>query len=104
MAREKVEHGEVRSLVCPLVMADFAKRRFRPNLVLEGVSGAWVEDMWTEIAVGDLETDGGRLSIVSKGTRCLLPNVDTGTGERDAAVPFKASELFYGLLECLTND
>ena len=31
-------------------------RRFRPNIVVEG-AGAWAEDLWREISVGDSQLD-----------------------------------------------
>ncbi|KAL1739357.1 hypothetical protein HDZ31DRAFT_49518, partial [Schizophyllum fasciatum] len=60
--------------------------RFRPNIVLKG-AGAFAEDSWEEIAVGDASSPG--ITLVSKCTRCLLPNVSPETGERDKAVPYK---------------
>ncbi|KAJ7150381.1 MOSC N-terminal beta barrel domain-containing protein [Mycena filopes] len=61
--------------------------RFRPNLVLQG-GGPFAEDNWQEIRIGSLP-DAPIISMVSKCTRCLLPNVSPETGEKDPAVPFK---------------
>lgn len=88
-----------------------AHSRFRPNIVVSGLSKPWLEDTWAEIAIvpsnsssslaagenGDKnkEKEGrkrinmNRISLVSKGTRCLLPNVNPEDGVRDDAVPFK---------------
>lgn len=79
--------------------------RFRPNIVIGGQSAPWLEDTWAEIAVEpsvSLISDGSntndvleperrieRISLVSKGTRCLLPNVNPDDGIRDDAVPYK---------------
>lgn len=59
--------------------------RFRPNIIFEG-AGPFAEDSWTEIRIG---TDASIIRLVSKCTRCLLPNVSPETGERDKAVPYK---------------
>ncbi|KAJ7754998.1 hypothetical protein DFH07DRAFT_822496 [Mycena maculata] len=58
--------------------------RFRPNVVFQG-AGPFAEDSWEEIRIGS----GPIISMVSKCTRCLLPNVSPDTGERDKAVPYK---------------
>jgi len=66
--------------------------RFRPNIVLKG-GGPFAEDIWEEISLEShesnprVETMG--MKLVSKGVRCLLPNVHPETGIRDKAVPFK---------------
>ncbi|KAJ7155932.1 MOSC N-terminal beta barrel domain-containing protein [Mycena crocata] len=61
--------------------------RFRPNIVFQG-AGPFTEDSWQEIRIGSLP-DAPIISMVSKCTRCLLPNVDPEKGERDKAVPYK---------------
>ncbi|KXN90106.1 MOSC domain-containing protein 1, mitochondrial [Leucoagaricus sp. SymC.cos] len=66
--------------------ATFKIERFRPNIVLKG-GGAFVEDGWEEIGIGS--KDAPAITLVSKCTRCLLPNVDPETGVKDAAVPYK---------------
>jgi hypothetical protein len=65
--------------------------RFRPNIILKG-AGPFGEDMWEEIVIsspGDSGSDHANIGLVSKCTRCLLPNVSPDTGERDKAVPYK---------------
>ncbi|KAH9486404.1 Mitochondrial amidoxime-reducing component 1 [Psilocybe cubensis] len=61
-------------------------QRFRPNIVLTG-GGPFAEDHWEQIQIGS--EDAPMLTLVSKCTRCLLPNVSPETGERDKAVPYK---------------
>ncbi|KAL4070478.1 hypothetical protein J3A83DRAFT_4358656 [Scleroderma citrinum] len=72
--------------------------RFRPNIVIKGAGAPFVEDNITELAItSDREPADGALSaiyLVSKCTRCLMPNVDTVTGIRDNAVPYKAMITF----------
>jgi hypothetical protein len=66
--------------------------RFRPNIVFKGAGIPFVEDVVTELCISsEKETvDGpGIIHLVSKCTRCLLPNVDPVTGVRDNAVPYK---------------
>ncbi|EIW63739.1 uncharacterized protein TRAVEDRAFT_137982 [Trametes versicolor FP-101664 SS1] len=70
--------------------------RFRPNIVCKGSGVPFAEDMWRQIrihpaAASDDHTpeEARTFTLVSKCTRCLLPNVDTQTGARDAAVPYK---------------
>ncbi|KAF8913229.1 hypothetical protein CPB84DRAFT_1820649 [Gymnopilus junonius] len=60
--------------------------RFRPNIVFRG-GGAFAEDDWEEISIGSKEAP--LMTLVSKCTRCLLPNVSPETGVRDQAVPYK---------------
>ncbi|KAJ7897246.1 hypothetical protein B0H14DRAFT_2333080 [Mycena olivaceomarginata] len=61
--------------------------RFRPNVVFEG-AGPFAEDAWEEIRIGSLP-DAPLISLVSKCTRCLLPNISPETGVMDKAVPYK---------------
>ncbi|KAI0829079.1 hypothetical protein BC628DRAFT_1362296 [Trametes gibbosa] len=70
--------------------------RFRPNIVFRGSGVPFAEDMWRRIRVhpalsapNDSPEDCRTFALVSKCARCLLPNVDTTTGTRDAAVPYK---------------
>ncbi|KAI0686817.1 MOSC N-terminal beta barrel domain-containing protein [Cytidiella melzeri] len=64
--------------------------RFRPNIVVRGAGIPFAEDAWMKITVGVSDLDESKhISLVSKCTRCLLPNVDVRTGIRDAAVPYK---------------
>ncbi|CAA7268053.1 unnamed protein product [Cyclocybe aegerita] len=70
--------------------------RFRPNIIFRG-GGPFAEDNWREIQIG---TEGApRITLVSKCTRCLLPNVSPETGERDKAVPYKVLMKFRMGLE-----
>ncbi|KAJ7269364.1 hypothetical protein B0H12DRAFT_34540 [Mycena haematopus] len=66
--------------------------RFRPNLVFEG-AGPFAEDAWEAIRIGPLP-DAPVISLVSKCTRCLLPNISPETGEMDKAVPYKTLQKF----------
>ncbi|KAI0814790.1 MOSC N-terminal beta barrel domain-containing protein [Irpex lacteus] len=64
--------------------------RFRPNIVFTGAGVPYAEDAWRKIVIGDdMPDEANVISLVSKCTRCLLPNVDVKTGIRDAAVPYK---------------
>ncbi|KAI0325427.1 hypothetical protein GY45DRAFT_1330328 [Cubamyces sp. BRFM 1775] len=70
--------------------------RFRPNIVFKGSGVPFAEDMWRRIRLHPSESEPNSMgdeartfTLVSKCTRCLLPNVDTTTGARDAAVPYK---------------
>ncbi|KAJ8455924.1 hypothetical protein ONZ51_g12296 [Trametes cubensis] len=71
--------------------------RFRPNIVFKGSGVPFAEDMWRRVRIHpsesesmDASADEARtFTLVSKCTRCLLPNVDITTGARDAAVPYK---------------
>ncbi|KAF9486556.1 hypothetical protein BDN70DRAFT_870140 [Pholiota conissans] len=60
--------------------------RFRPNIVVHG-GGPFAEDNWEEISIGAESSPS--ITLVSKCTRCLLPNVSPETGVRDNAVPYK---------------
>jgi len=60
--------------------------RFRPNIIFRG-GGPFAEDDWEEIRIGSEGSPS--ITIVSKCTRCLLPNVNPETGESDKAVPYK---------------
>lgn len=68
--------------------------RFRPNIVIKGAGAPFIEDIVTEMTIAsEKQIADHELSLahlVSKCTRCMLPNVDTMTGVRDNAVPFKA--------------
>ncbi|KAI0640288.1 MOSC N-terminal beta barrel domain-containing protein [Trametes polyzona] len=66
--------------------------RFRPNIVFQGSGVPFAEDMWRRIRIhspSEAVDEARTFTLVSKCTRCLLPNVDTTTGTRDAAVPYK---------------
>ncbi|KAH7916392.1 hypothetical protein BJ138DRAFT_1075230 [Hygrophoropsis aurantiaca] len=74
--------------------------RFRPNIVFKGAGAPFAEDVLTEFAIdshrpGDaIDSTAPIIHLVSKCTRCLLPNVDTETGIRDKAVPYKVMMKF----------
>ncbi|MBV9388407.1 MAG: MOSC domain-containing protein [Chroococcidiopsidaceae cyanobacterium CP_BM_ER_R8_30] len=54
-------------------------RRFRPNIVLEGIS-AWEEFSWVE---QEFELGQARIAITAPINRCLNIDVNPDTGERD---------------------
>jgi hypothetical protein len=56
--------------------------RFRPNLVVSGCE-AFAEDKWQQIKIGDLV-----LRLVKPCSRCVIPNIDSATGEK-APEPIK---------------
>ncbi|KAJ7876394.1 hypothetical protein B0H14DRAFT_2501408 [Mycena olivaceomarginata] len=66
--------------------------RLRPNVVFEG-AGPFAEDSWEEIRIGSLP-DAPVINLVSKCTRCLLPNISPETGVMDKAVPYKTLQKF----------
>eukprot|EP00929_Paragymnodinium_shiwhaense_P050343 TRINITY_DN25349_c0_g1_i1.p1 TRINITY_DN25349_c0_g1~~TRINITY_DN25349_c0_g1_i1.p1 ORF type:complete len:303 (+),score=22.06 TRINITY_DN25349_c0_g1_i1:32-910(+) len=57
---------------------DILMNRFRPNLVLEGVSDPHEEDTWRRIRIGDVE-----LEAVGPCDRCQTVEVDQEAGEPD---------------------
>ncbi|EGD58126.1 MOSC domain-containing protein [Novosphingobium nitrogenifigens DSM 19370] len=57
-------------LPAPIPMA-----RFRPNLVLSGVSGAFAEDEWNVLRIGTLT-----LRVVKPCTRCVITTQDVDSG------------------------
>jgi uncharacterized protein len=66
-------------------------RRFRPNLVIEGVS-AWEEMDW----IGkEFEIGTARIRITARLTRCLNINVHPDTGERDLPLFSMLQETFH---------
>ncbi|CAK5272733.1 unnamed protein product [Mycena citricolor] len=62
-----------------------AVERFRPNVVVSGVVDAFGEDDWIEIAAG-----GGVFFLPARCPRCMFPNVDPETAERDRHMPNNA--------------
>lgn len=56
-------------------------RNFRPNIVITG-GGAYDEDSWKRIKVGDYE-----YYVSCRTVRCLLPNVNPMTGKRHGSEP-----------------
>ena len=63
-----------RRLAEPLPM-----NRFRPNIVVSGVSEAYAEDCWARIRVGDVEC-----SPVKACARCVITTTDQLTAERNS--------------------
>jgi uncharacterized protein YcbX len=51
--------------------------RFRPNVVVAGADGPWVEDWWRGIEIG-----GAHFDVAKPCDRCSVPQVDQQTGER----------------------
>ncbi len=51
-------------------------KRFRPNLVVSGCQ-AFAEDSWKLLRIGEM-----LLRVVKPCSRCVIPNIDTNTGER----------------------
>jgi uncharacterized protein YcbX len=58
-------------------------QRFRPNLLLDGVS-AYAEDAATQLVIGDVS-----LSITKACTRCVITTIDPATGERMGDEPLR---------------
>ncbi|MEZ0261500.1 MAG: MOSC domain-containing protein [Alphaproteobacteria bacterium] len=62
--------------------------RFRPNIVVTG-AGAWAEDSWKKIKVGDITLD-----IVKPCTRCVVTTTDQLTGEKQSNEPLNTLKTF----------
>ena len=67
--------------VAGLVGADLDVRRFRANVVLEA-DGVFPEDEWVGAT---LEIGSARIRVDRRDQRCVVVNVDPGSGRRDAA-------------------
>lgn len=61
-------------------------RRFRANIIMQG-PGAFAEDHWKRIVVGDDRDSGVEIHTVCRTVRCRLPNVDPDTGIRHPSEP-----------------
>lgn len=61
-------------------------RRFRANIIMQG-PGAFAEDHWKRIVVGDDLNSGVEIHTVCRTVRCRLPNVDPDTGIRHPSEP-----------------
>lgn len=63
--------------------------RFRPNVVLEGLS-PWDEDSWLVVSFISCTQDEGRLvvDILCRCARCLVPNVMPDTAVKDLHEPW----------------
>jgi hypothetical protein len=68
--------------VAGLVGADLVVRRFRANVVLEA-EGMFPEDEWIGAT---LEIGSARIRVDRRDQRCVVVNVDPGSGRRDAAI------------------
>lgn len=74
--------------------------RFRPNVVVEGVSEPFEEDKWKKISIGNIELFGTK-----KCTRCKTTTVDQATGAFTGPEPLQTLETFRkGLLEGSKNE
>jgi uncharacterized protein YcbX len=79
--------GTVRSLA-HAVGRDLDPRRFRPNVLVEACGGeAHAEDDWIgrTLRIG-AETTGAAIHVDARDERCVIPNVDPDSAERDARV------------------
>ncbi|KAG2070933.1 hypothetical protein BDR04DRAFT_1099163 [Suillus decipiens] len=67
--------------------------RFRPNIVIKGAGAPFFEDILTEFTFDShresVDKGSPVIRLVSKCTRCMLPNVHPDTGVLDKAVPLK---------------
>ncbi|KAI0321378.1 MOSC N-terminal beta barrel domain-containing protein [Amylostereum chailletii] len=71
--------------------------RFRSNIVFSGAGVGFAEDMWKEITISPAlssRSSGIAFTMVSKCTRCMLPNVDPASGHRNMSIPNKPLMLF----------
>ncbi|KAF8753686.1 ARM repeat-containing protein [Rhizoctonia solani] len=73
---------------------ELVMERFRPNIVVSGSPAPFDEDYWGDVQIGRDGSEGTVISLVKRCDRCLLPNIDTTTGVRDNAVPFKVISKF----------
>lgn len=82
--REELRNWDTDSLVL---------ERYRPNVVFEGASLPFAEDMWRKMTISSPTPHGlsnvRSFTLVSKCTRCLLPNIDPATGTRNLNIPSK---------------
>ncbi|EIN13052.1 hypothetical protein PUNSTDRAFT_50216 [Punctularia strigosozonata HHB-11173 SS5] len=61
--------------------------RFRPNIVVSGVTKPFAEDAWAKVSVG-----GVTMTVVSRCDRCIFTTADLASGEYDKAVPLKVMQ------------
>jgi uncharacterized protein YcbX len=72
------------SALCTLAGVPGSELRFRPNLVITPASGApYAEDEWVgcSLCIG-----GAAIRVDRRDSRCVIPNVNPGTGQPDAPV------------------
>ncbi|GAB1526914.1 hypothetical protein RhiTH_010088 [Rhizoctonia solani] len=83
---------------------ELVMERFRPNIVVSGSPAPFDEDYWGDVQIGRDGSEGTVISLVKRCDRCLLPNIDTTTGVRDNAVPFKIkTEIRAGVVKGLSD-
>ncbi|KAI5998104.1 MOSC N-terminal beta barrel domain-containing protein [Pisolithus albus] len=63
---------------------------FRPNIVIKGAGAPFIEDIVTEMTIASEKQIADHEPVARALGLQVLPNVDTMTGVRDNAVPFKA--------------
>jgi len=63
-------------------------QRFRPNLLLDGVS-AYAEDAASELRLGDV-----RIALTKACTRCVITTIDHNTGERTGEEPLRTLKTY----------
>lgn len=56
-------------------------RKFRPNIVVDGAEGPWVEDLWSEIRIKNGEGADVDIPLTHNCVRCTSINVDYSTGK-----------------------
>jgi uncharacterized protein YcbX len=64
--------------------------RWRPNIVVSGPLQPYEEDSWQGIEIGQ---DKNLIYTVVRCARCMVPNLNPVTGERDEAVPWSVMQL-----------
>jgi MOSC domain-containing protein len=79
--------GSLRALADSLGGTPLDPRRFRMTITVDG-AGAWEEERWGELAIGDAV-----LSVEAPVPRCAVTTRDPETGERDAPVLRALAEL-----------
>ncbi|ELU41145.1 importin-9 [Rhizoctonia solani AG-1 IA] len=76
---------------------ELVMERFRPNIVVSGSPAPFDEDYWGDVQIGRDGSEGTVISLVKFSNSlswAQLPNIDTTTGVRDNAVPFKVISKF----------
>jgi uncharacterized protein YcbX len=66
-----------------LLPAAVEMNRFRPNIVVTG-TGAYDEDKWEKIRIGDIILDAGKLRA-----RCLITTIHQDTGKKEGSEPLR---------------
>ncbi|KAG8783948.1 hypothetical protein FRC15_004250 [Serendipita sp. 397] len=76
---------------------EIVMERFRPNIVIEGAGKPYAEEEWEEVVCcgkseagnKNASSEYGRMILVSRCTRCQLPNIEPTTGVQHKHVPYK---------------